>query len=83
MRKTPDDLLTEVAAGTKLLYDGPPASSLDGQPLTIAIKAHLERPAIPAATELLRGLCAAAGLCLERVGCTPRERVAALKEQLP
>ena len=44
VRKTLDDLLTEVAAGSELLYDGPPASSLDGQPLAIAIKAHLARP---------------------------------------
>ena len=79
--KTPDDLLTEVAAGSGLLYDGPPASSLDGQPLAIAIKAHLACPAIPAATELLRGLCTAAGLCLECAGCILHERVAALKEQ--
>ena len=56
VRKTLDDLLTEVAAGSELLYDGLPASSLDGQPLAITIEAHLARPAIPAATELLRGL---------------------------
>ena len=54
---------------------------LDGQPLAIAIEAHLARPAIPAATELLRGLCAAAGLCLERAGCALRKQVKALREQ--
>ena len=60
-----------MGAGSELLYDGLPASSLEGQPLAmIAVKAHLARPAIPAATELLRGLCAAAGLCLERAECT-------------
>ena len=49
--------------------------------LARAVKAHLARPAIPAVTELLRGLCAAAGLCLERVECILRARVAALREQ--
>ena len=44
--------------------------------------APFERPAIPAATELLRGLCATAGLCLERAECTLRARVTALREQL-
>ena len=81
VRKTLDDLLTEVAAGSELLYDGLLASSLDGQPLVIAIEAHLGRPAIPAAAELLRGQCTAAGLCLERAECTLREQTAALQER--
>ena len=48
------------------LYDGLPALSLDGQALAAAITAHLARPAIPSPRTLLRGLCAAAGLCMER-----------------
>lgn len=76
-----DDLFAKVAAGSELLYDGLPASSLDGQPLAVAIEAHLARPAIPAAAELLRGLCTAVGLCLERAGCTLHQQIAALQEQ--
>ena len=81
VRKTLGSMLTEVAVGSELLYHGLPASSLDGQPLAIAIEAHLARPAIPAATELFHGLCAAAGLCLERAGCALRKQVKALREQ--
>ena len=81
MHKTLDDLPTEVAAGPELLYDGLPASSLDGQLLAVAIEAHLRHHAIPPAAELLGGLCAAAGLCLERAECTLREQIAALREQ--
>ena len=55
VRKALDDLLTEVAVDFELLYDGLPASSLDGQPLATAIRAHLAHPAIPAAA----GLCCA------------------------
>ena len=76
-----DNLLTEVAAGSELLYDGLLASSLDGQPLAIAIEAHLVCQAIPAAKQLLRGLCTAAGLCLERAGCALRKQVEALRGQ--
>ena len=75
------DLLTEVAAGSELLYNGLLASSLDGQPLATAIEAHLARPAIPAAKELLRGLRIAAGLCLEHAGCALRKQVEALRGQ--
>ena len=59
-----DRLHTEVTVGSELLYDGLPAAPLDGQPLAAAITAHLACPAIPAAEELLAGLCAAVGLCL-------------------
>ena len=45
VRAALDNLLTEVAAGSELLYDGLLALSLDGQPLAIAIKAHLACPA--------------------------------------
>ena len=58
VRAVLDNLLTEVAAGSELLHDGLPASSLDGQPSAIAIEAHLARPAIPAAAELLSVVCA-------------------------
>ena len=61
-----DALLAEVTVGSERLYDGLPASSLDGQALTLAIKAHLGRPAIPPPSELLQGLCAAAGLSVDR-----------------
>ena len=81
VRAALDDLPTEVAAGSALLYDGLPASSLDGQPLAVAIGAHLTRPAIPAAKELLRGLCPTAGHCLERAGCALRKHVEVLREQ--
>ena len=76
-----NDLLTEVAAGSELLYDGLPASSLDGQPLAAMNAAHLAHPAIPAAQELLRGLCTTAGLCLEHVGCMLHKRVEVVREQ--
>ena len=74
-------LLAEVSVGSKLLYDGLPASSLDGQLLDTAIVAHLARPTIPAVRELLHGLCTAAGLCLERAGCTLCKQVEALRGQ--
>ena len=81
MSKCLDDLLARVAVGSELLYDGLPALSLDGQPLTVAVKAHLAHPAIPAAAELLRGLCTAMGLCLECAECTLCAHVTALREQ--
>ena len=81
VRKTLDDLFTGMAAGSKLLYDGLSASSLHGQPLAVAIEAHLGRPAIPPAAGLLHGLSAAAGFCLERAECTLRAQVAALQER--
>ena len=72
-------LLAEVSVGSELLYDGLPALSLDEQPLATATVAHLARPAIPVARELLRSLCAAASLCLECVGSTLRQQVEALR----
>ena len=51
--KSLDGLLAEVAVGSELLYNGLPASFLDGQLLTIVVKAHLVHPAIPATAELL------------------------------
>ena len=80
VRQELDALLSAVTAGSELLYDGLPASSLDGQPLAVAIEAHLRHPAIPMAEELLRGLCTAAGLCLVWVECTPRAKIADLRE---
>ena len=59
-----DAMFSAVMAGSELMYDGLPASSLNGQPLAVAVESHLRRPAISAAEELLSGLCAAAGLCL-------------------
>ena len=59
-------LFDGVMNGSEKLYDGLPALSLDGQALAVAITTHLERPAIPSQRALLRGLCAAAGLCMER-----------------
>ena len=76
-----DVVLAKVAVGSELLYDGLSALSLDGQPLATVIVADLAHPAIPAARELLRGLCTAAGLCLERAGCTLRKQVEALRGQ--
>ena len=59
-------LFDSITKGSKKLYDGLPALSLDGQALAAAIIAHLARPAIPSPRALLRGLCAAAGRCMER-----------------
>ena len=67
VRKHLEALLAEVTVGSKRLYDGLSALSLDGQPLALAIEAHLGRPALPPPPELPRGLCAAAGLSMERV----------------
>ena len=47
VRECLDALLTEVTVGSERLYDGLSASSLDGQPLALAIETHLGRPAIP------------------------------------
>ena len=58
-----DVLLAGVTADSELLYDGLSASSLDGQPLALAIETHLGQPAIPPPQALLRSLCAAAGTC--------------------
>ena len=80
VHKALDNLLTEVAVGSELLCDGLSASSLDRQPLAVAIEADLARPAIPAAMELLRGLCTAAGLWLECAGCALHKQVEALRE---
>ena len=76
-----DALLAEVAAGSELLYDGLPASSLDRQPLALAIGAHLARPAIPTAVKLLGGLCTTVGLCMGRAGRTLRQLTEALQKQ--
>ena len=67
-----DALLAEVTVGSERLYDGLSASSLDGQALTLAIEAHLGRPAIPPPSELLQGLCAAAGLSVDRATASLR-----------
>ena len=44
-------------------------------------KTHLAPPVIPAARELLRSLCTAAGLCLERAGCALHKQVEVLRGQ--
>ena len=59
-------LLDGVTMGSEQLYDSLSTSSLDGQALALVIDAHLGRPAIPPPSELLRGLCAAASLHMER-----------------
>ena len=74
-----DILLAGVTEGSEKLYDGLPASSLDGQALAVTITDHLARPAIPSAPTLLRGLCAAAGLCLDRAAGTLRDNIAAVE----
>lgn len=76
-----DVLLAEVATGSELLYDGLSASSLDGQPLALAIGAHLACPAIPETAELFHGLFAAAGPDLERVGHTLHQLIEPLQKQ--
>ena len=60
VRKTLDDLLTEVAAGSELLYDGLLASSLDGQPVqgrTVATGEILQQEcvAIPRQSRMAAG----------------------------
>ena len=79
--KSLDILLAGVTEGSGKLYDGLPASSLDGQVPAVAITAHLARPAIPLAPALLRGLCAAAGLCLDRATGALRENNTGLQRQ--
>ena len=61
-----DVLFDGVTKGSEELYDGLPALSLDGQALATAITTHLARPTLPPPRALLRGLCTAAGLCMER-----------------
>ena len=78
-----DRLHTEVTVGSELLYDGLPAAPLDGQPLAAAITAHLACPAIPAAEELLAGLCAAVGLCLVCAELVSHGPIGALWTQAP
>ena len=73
-------LFDGVMKGSEKLYDGLPALSLDGQALATAITAHLARPAIPSPRTLLRGLCAAVGLCMERATGALR---AAIDDLLP
>ena len=74
-------LFDGVMNGSEKLYDGLPALSLDGQALAVAITTHLERPAIPSQRALLRGLCAAAGLCMERATNALRSMVDGLRLQ--
>ena len=81
MNESLDSLLAGVAEGSGKLYDGLPALSLDGQALAVAITTHLGRPVIPPAPTLLRGLCAAAGLCLDRATGTLRARIVDLQKQ--
>ena len=71
-------LLALVTEGSEKLYDGLSAWSLDGQALAVAITAHLARPAIPSARTLFRGLCAAAGLCLDRAMDALRTKIKGL-----
>ena len=72
VRAALDSLLANVVVGSELLYDGLPASSLDGQPLATDIVAHFARLAIPSARELRRGLRTASGLCI--VCCAGRSK---------
>ena len=76
-----DVLLAGVTTGSELLYDGLSASSLDGQPLALAIGVHLDRPAIPSPQTLLYDFCAAAGLCMERATSGLRSKIANLRAQ--
>ena len=76
-----DVLLAVVTTGSELLYDGLSASSLDGQPLALAIGTHLARTAIPSPQTLLCGLCAAAGLCIERATGALRTKIEGLRTQ--
>ena len=60
----------------------PPRLWTDMQLLALAIRAHLERPAIPSPQTLLCGLCAAAGLCMERATSALRSKIADLRTQV-
>ena len=75
-----DVLLAKVATGSELQYDGLSASSLDGQPLALAIGAHLARPACDSFTAdaSLRSLCCGGPMhawSRQRARCAPRFRV--------
>ena len=67
MRRSPSGselagILHEVEYGARLLYDGLPVHSLGEDQLCKAVAAHLDRPCIADAEQLLRDLVSAAAL---------------------